>query len=84
MVVALPEFPCRSIIALGSTTEEIYDQHKSYLSLAQIHASLAYYYDHQEELDAEIERQVRDYEERRAASLDSLGRRRLRSMGKLP
>lgn len=27
-----------------------------HLSLAQIHAALAYYYDHQTELDAEIQR----------------------------
>lgn len=70
-------------IAHGQAPEEIHDQHQGYLSLAQIHAALAYYYDHQDEMDAEIERQLRDYEQGRAASLDTPGRQRLRSMGKL-
>src|SRR5215471_12686496 len=42
-------------LAYGWSPEEIHFQH-SYLSLAQIYAALAYYYDHQVELDAEIER----------------------------
>lgn len=40
-------------LAHGSSPEEIYFQYP-HLSLAQIHAALAYYYDHQAELDAEI------------------------------
>ena len=39
----------------GSSPEEIHFQYP-HLSLAQIHAALAYYYDHQSELDSEIER----------------------------
>jgi uncharacterized protein (DUF433 family) len=35
------------------TPEELHQQFP-HLSLAQIHAALAYYYDHQQELDAEI------------------------------
>ncbi|MDQ6632543.1 MAG: DUF433 domain-containing protein [Verrucomicrobiota bacterium] len=46
-------------LAQGWSAEEIHFQH-SYLSLAQIHAALAYYYDHQAELDEKIER---DYQE---------------------
>lgn len=41
-------------LAHGWSPEEIHFQH-SHLSLAQIHAALAYYYDHQEELSSEIE-----------------------------
>jgi uncharacterized protein (DUF433 family) len=41
--------------AHGSSPEEIHFQYP-HLSLAQIHAALAYYYDHQSELDSEIER----------------------------
>ena len=70
-------------IAHGSSPEEIHDQHNGHLSLAQIHAALAYYYDHQAEFDAEIEQQVREYDQLRKQSLDSPGRQRLRSMGKL-
>ncbi|HUK92218.1 MAG TPA: hypothetical protein VLZ81_17590 [Blastocatellia bacterium] len=42
-------------VAHGWSSEEVHFQH-SRLSLAQIHASLAYYYDHQVEVDSEIER----------------------------
>jgi uncharacterized protein (DUF433 family) len=42
-------------IVHGSSPEEMRFQYP-HLSLAQIHAALAYYYDHQADLDAEIER----------------------------
>jgi uncharacterized protein (DUF433 family) len=42
--------------------EAIQIQHP-HLSLAQIHAALSYYYDHKAEIDAEIERQDREYQE---------------------
>ena len=71
-------------IAHGSTAEEIYDQHRGHLSMAQIHAALSWYYDHRAEFDAEIDRQLEEFDQRRAASLDSPGRQRLRRMGKLP
>lgn len=41
--------------AHGWSPEEMKFQYP-HLSLAQIHAALAYYYDHQEALDADIER----------------------------
>jgi len=40
-------------LAYGWSPEEIHFQHPA-LSLAQIHAALTYYYDHQPALDAEI------------------------------
>lgn len=40
-------------LAHGWSPEEIHFQHP-HLSLAQIHAALAYYFDHQAQLDAEI------------------------------
>lgn len=52
-------------IALGWDADEIHTQHPD-LSLGQIHSALAYYYDHQEELDAEIERRDREVERLRA------------------
>lgn len=42
-------------LAHGSSPEEMHFQYP-HLSLAQIHAALSYYYDHQPELDAEIQR----------------------------
>lgn len=44
-------------IAYGWSPEELHFQHP-YLSLGQIHSALAYYWDHQEELDQEIERRL--------------------------
>jgi hypothetical protein len=52
--------------------------------MAQIHAALSYYYDHQEEFDAEIERQLQEYDALRATVEDSPIRKRLRATGKLP
>lgn len=46
-------------IAHGSSPEEIHFQYP-HLSLAQIHAALAYYYDNQAALDAEIERRCEE------------------------
>ena len=65
------------------TPEQIFEGHYQRISMAQIHAALAYYYDHQAEFDAEIERQDRMVEELRAQTLDSPGRRKLREMGKI-
>jgi uncharacterized protein (DUF433 family) len=45
----------------GMTPDEIHAQYP-HLSLAQIYAALAYYYDHQSELDSQIERELRDLE----------------------
>ena len=42
-------------LAYDSSPEEMHAQYP-HLSMAQIHAALAYYYDHQAELDEEIER----------------------------
>jgi uncharacterized protein (DUF433 family) len=70
-------------LAHGSSPEDILEQHRGYLSLAQIHAALTYYYDNQALLDEEIDQQLAEFDRRRAASLDSPGRRRLRALGKL-
>jgi uncharacterized protein (DUF433 family) len=70
-------------VAYGWSPEEIHFQHPT-LSLAQIHAALAYYYDHQAELDAEIMRQLKEVEALDEAAKDSPGRRRLRELGLRP
>ncbi|HXG66752.1 MAG TPA: DUF433 domain-containing protein [Blastocatellia bacterium] len=71
-------------LAHGWSPEEIYFQHYGQLSLAQIHAALSYYYEHQAEFDAEIKRQAEEVERLRAAAGESPGRKRLRALGLLP
>jgi uncharacterized protein (DUF433 family) len=68
--------------AYGWSPEETHLQHPD-LSLAQIHAALSYYYDHQQELDAEIERQLREAEAMATQAGESPFRKRLRAMGRL-
>jgi uncharacterized protein (DUF433 family) len=64
--------------------EEIYFQHYGHLSMAQIHAALAYYYDHKAELDAEIERQSQEIKALHAAQgRDTPTHGRLRTAGKI-
>src|SRR5437016_14511965 len=52
-------------LAHASSAEEMHFQYP-HLSLAQIYAALAFYHDHQSEIDAQIERSARDYERLRA------------------
>jgi hypothetical protein len=66
-------------MAYGWSPEEMHRQH-SHLSMAQIHAALAYYYEHQDEVDADIERRTRYVEELRAQQPDSPLRQRLRAI----
>ena len=63
---------------------EIYEAHGGHLSLAQIHAALAYYHDNKLELDEAIAEQLERVETLRLASLDSPLRNRLRESGCLP
>lgn len=44
--------------AYGWSPEELHFQHPQ-LTLGQIHSALAYYWDHQEELDADAERRLK-------------------------
>jgi len=66
-------------LAQGWSPEEIHFQHP-HLSMAQIYSALAYYYDHQEEMDAEIAEQVRRTDALAEQTLDTPGRRRLRQL----
>jgi uncharacterized protein (DUF433 family) len=70
--------------ASGMSPQEIHDEYP-YLSLAQIHAALTYYFDHKQAIDDEIERQVREYEALRAEShAKSPLIQRLRAQSKIP
>jgi len=69
-------------LAYGWSPEEIHFQHR-HLSLAQIHAALAYYYDHQATLDAEIARQEQTVHRLRREAGDSPLVARLKARGLL-
>ena len=62
--------------AYGWDAHEIHRQHP-HLTLAQIHAALAYYYDHQTEIDAQIRRDKEEYERLRAGAKDQVTRAEL-------
>lgn len=63
-------------LAHGSSPEEMHFQYP-HLSLAQIHAAISYYYDHQLELDAEIQRRWLAVDELAAQEAASPLRQRL-------
>lgn len=69
-------------LAYGWSPEEMHLQHP-HLPLARIHAALAYYYDHQVEMDEQIHQQMQQVEAMRAAAGESPLLKRLREMGKL-
>jgi uncharacterized protein (DUF433 family) len=60
--------------------DEIRRQHP-HLTLGQIHSSLAYYYDHQEEMDEVVDEQLRTVAELRARQGESVLRAKLRAKG---
>jgi len=55
----------RDHFGLGWSPEEIHE-HYPYLTLAQIYAALAYYFDHRDEIDQDIARRDQFVEESRA------------------
>lgn len=67
-------------IAYGWSPEEIHFQHP-YLSMGQIHSALAYYWDHTEKLDKDIERRMEETEEIRKKTGPSPLVARLKSKG---
>jgi len=65
-------------LASGLTADELQAE-LPHLSRAQVYASLGYYYAHQQELDAEIERRRQWVNERRAEEQNPLSRQELRA-----
>lgn len=63
--------------------DEIQRQHP-HLELAQIHAALTYYYDHQDELDEQIAEQLRRVHELRERLGPSSLVAKLHALGRLP
>lgn len=66
----------------GWGPEQIHAEHP-HLTMADVHAALAFYYDHQAQLDAEIEQDQKDAEALRAAAGESPVAQRLKSEGRL-
>jgi len=63
-------------MAYGWSPEEMHRQHP-HLSMAQIHAALSYYYEHQSEVDADIEHRERFVEEMRSQAKQQFTREEL-------
>ncbi len=70
-------------VVYGWDAEEIRRQHP-HLNLGQIHSALAYYYDHQAELDGEMQRRFEMAEGIRAKLGDGPVSEKLRAQGRRP
>lgn len=68
-------------MAYGWSPEEMHLQHPD-LSLAQIHGALAYYYENQRALDAEIKRRAAETDALLAEASDPVFRQRLIDLAK--
>ncbi len=69
-------------LAYGWSPEELKYQHP-YLSLGQIYSALAYYYDHKEELDKDIERRLKQIDGFQAELPEPSLRKKLEAKGLL-
>jgi uncharacterized protein (DUF433 family) len=70
-------------LANRSSAEEMHLQYP-HLSVAQIHAALAFYHDHKEDFDKAIAEGLARTDKMAKESLDSPGRRKLRALGLIP
>jgi uncharacterized protein (DUF433 family) len=68
-------------LAYGWSPEEMHFQHP-HLSMAQIHAALAYYYENQDRIDEEIRRDLEEVEQLRSQTESSELRSKLQSIRK--
>jgi uncharacterized protein (DUF433 family) len=66
-------------LAHESSPEEIHFQYP-HLSLSQIHAALAYYYDHQEDLDEQLQRRCQEVNQLAAEEYQSPLQQQLREL----
>ncbi|SRR6266566_955743 len=69
-------------LAYGWSAEEMHFQHP-HLSMAQIHAALAYYYENQDKLDEEIRRDLEEVDQIASKLEPSSLRTRLQSLRKM-
>jgi uncharacterized protein (DUF433 family) len=68
-------------LAHGSSVEDIVEQHDGLLTMGQVHAALAHYYDYSETFDAVIRMQLERADRLRAESLSSPSRKKLARSG---
>ena len=69
-------------LAYGWSAEEMHFQHR-HLSMAQIHAALAYYYENQDKIDEEIRRDLEEVDQISSQSAPSALRLKLQSIRKM-
>ena len=68
------------IQAYGWSPEELHFQHP-YLTLGQIHSALAYYWDHRDELDQDLERRLQNVDHIQQAAGPTPLEERLKAKG---
>lgn len=66
--------------AYGWSPEELQFQHP-YLTMGQIHSALAYYWDHQEELDQDVEKRLQFVDQLQRQTKPTSLEKRLREKG---
>ncbi len=71
-----------SKISYGWSPEELHFQHPC-LTMGQIHSALAYYWDHQEKMEEDIERRLQKIQKMRSEAEPSLLANRLKAKGLL-
>ena len=67
-------------MAYGWSSEELHFQHP-YLTLGQIHSALAYYCDHQEEFDSDIENRLENVKKIQSQNISTPLKDRLKTKG---
>jgi uncharacterized protein (DUF433 family) len=70
----------RAHIAYGWSPAELHLNHR-YLTMSQIHSAFAYYWDHKEELDADMQRRFEYAEKLRKEAGESALAKKLRDRG---
>ncbi len=85
-LIAGTRFKVRELVkahlAYGWSPEELQWQYPD-VTLAQVYAALAYYYDHESAFNAEIQEGLAQFERLRAENLDSPVRRKLKALGRI-
>jgi len=69
-------------LAHGWSPEEMCRQHP-YLTLAEAHTAMAYYFDHQDEIDRELQAELEQIEKDSASAQPSKFVTRMRALGRL-
>jgi len=73
----------KEMLARNASPEQLCEAFP-HLSLAQVHAALSYYYDHQSQLDAQIKQELAVFDAERASAGSSQIRDKLRQSGLRP